>query len=165
MLYHYPTQAWKEKEMDKTLVELLEERESFLLATILKNQHDITALQNKIEVAIAEHSDIVRMLRINGVNTPLLRLCANTPCHRTFVSARKKQLYCSTECRTNTYKASDYWQGRRRVLNGRKRQGLPRLWTECRRQKLLSLLRSKTRSLTWQWVYAIMVVKTERSDN
>ena len=113
--------------MDKTLVELLEERESFLLATILKNQHDITALQNKIEVAIAEHSDIVRMLRINGVNTPLLRLCANTPCYRTFVSARKKQLYCSTECRTNTYKASDYWQGRRRVLNGRKRQGLPRL--------------------------------------
>jgi hypothetical protein len=42
---------------------------------------------------------------------------------------------------------------------------LPRLWTECRRQKLLSLLRSKTRSLTWQWVYAVMVVKTERSDN
>ena len=100
--------------MDKTLIELLQEKESALLA-------DIELLQNRLAVAIDEHHSVVNKLRVNGVNAPHLRYCATSQCQRGFVSARQKQIYCSTECRTSTYTAQDYWTKRSEENRARKK--------------------------------------------
>ena len=101
--------------MHKMLIESLKAKEAILLA-------DIELLQDRLAVATEEYHSVVNILRVNGVNAPLLRYCANTQCQRGFASARQTQIYCSNECRISAY-AEQCYGAKRKLERGRRWRG------------------------------------------